>query len=92
MVINKNNIDRLQRNSRLASLVDNSYLTDDSNDNFQYIAKKFYPYEPLDKIKTLNTGTGMFDRVASIKAAYVNQPQYDISIDIEEVTKDIETL
>lgn len=55
MVISKDNIARLDRNARLMSLVDNSYLTDTENDNFSYIQKKFFPYEPIDKVKTLNT-------------------------------------
>lgn len=91
MIINKNNISRLVRNAKLTSLIDNTYLHDTSNENFVYIARKFFPWEDYTKIKTLNTWSWLFNTVSSILSNYTWNIDCDYNIDIIQATKDIVT-
>lgn len=79
MKISLENIERLERNARLVSLYNNTYVQDPRDPNYAYIKEKFFKHEDISKAQTINSWCGLFTTVPNILWNYVGSP-YDMNI------------
>jgi len=92
-IIEKDNRIRLEHYSELKGLADNSYLRNPANENFQYIAGRFFD-DDYDLAKTLNVGSWIFLSIVQTISYFFDQPRtknVDI-LDIQEAIEDYVTL
>jgi hypothetical protein len=92
VVISSYNKDRLVLQSDLKKLETNEYLVDETNENFDYINKKFFMWEPLSKAKLLNSWSNLFSTVSDIYASYVWAPVWSLDNSISKYVKDFVSL
>lgn len=88
MVLNNDIIDLLAEQSSKKKLITGQYLTDPNNDNFQYIKRKFFPLEPVNKVTTLVSGSGLFESVSNTIAFYVGNPTTQFNFPTQQLVKD----
>lgn len=92
-IIEKDNRIRLEHYSELKGLADNSYLRNPANENFQYIAGRFFN-DDYDLAQTLNVGSWIFLSIVQTISYFFDQPRTkDVDIlDIQEAIEDYVTL
>lgn len=91
-MITQNIINVLAEKLKQKKLITGEYLKDENNENFQYIKGKFFSWETIDKTKTLNTGSGLFESIANILSYYVWNPSVDFKIATQLLVKDYTAL
>ncbi len=87
-MITKDMINVLSDQSAKKKLITGEYVNDELNDNFQYIKQKFYPNEPIKKVQTLVSGSGLFESVANTIAYYVGNPSTTFDFPTNKLVKD----
>ena len=88
MILNQDIIDQLALQSSKKKLVTGEYVTDPNNENFKYIRDKFYPGEKVEKVRTLVSGSGIFEAVANTIAFYVGNTSLPIKLPINSCVID----
>jgi len=88
MQLTKFQQNNLVTQSILSRLWDNTYLTDESNDNFSYIKDKFFYGETTDKVKLLNTGSWLFGSIQSTISFYVWEPEIETKLNLDLFIQD----
>jgi len=87
-MITKDMINVLSDQSAKKKLITGEYVNDELNENFVYIANRFYPAEPLKKVQTLVSGSGLFESVANTIAYYVGNPTTTFDFPTNKLVKD----
>jgi len=82
----------LFKQSQLNKLEDNTYLTDTSNENYKYIAKKFFSWYKESEIKLLNTWSSLFSIISNIISSFVWEPDNIEGVNFQNFTKDYTAL
>jgi len=90
-MINQNSLSLLATQNSKKKLTTNEYLTDSNNPNFKYIRDKFFNREPVDKVKLLNTGSGLFTTITQTLSFYVGNPT-NINFPTAQLVEDYLTL
>ena len=91
MLISKNEYLRMAESLSLKSIADNTYLDDDKNDNFNWIAKQYYD-NSADKTKLLWVSTWVWKSVIDTISYYVWTPETELDLELSEYIKDFWTL
>ena len=92
MILKESELIKVQINTSKKMLPTNEYLTDVENENFIYIKDKFFIWEPLQKVKTLNVWSWLFTATTNTISTYVWQPVIDVEFPIKNLTEDFLTL
>lgn len=92
MKLNEDIISRLSKQVQNKKLITGEYLTDEKNENFQYIKWKFFAWETVEKAKILNTGSGLFTAVSDVVSYYVWNPSLDLEFPTKKIVEDFESL
>ena len=91
MLISKNEYLRMAESLSLKSIADNTYLDDDKNDNFKWIAKQYYD-NSAEKTKLLAVSTWTWKSVIDTISYYVWTPETEMDIELSEYIKDFSRL
>ena len=92
MKLNEDIISRLSKQVQNKKLITGEYLTDEKNENFQYIKWKFFAWETVEKAKILNTGSWLFTAVSDVVSYYVWNPSLDLEFPTKKIVEDFESL
>lgn len=67
------------------------YLDDLNNENFKYVADKFFKKETDEKKRTLNVWSGVFETITWVYSSFVGNPLFPVNINLKLAVDDFVT-